>query len=112
MGADDTVAQEREVPMGHILRRTRAVIRQFDESIDIPGTRRERTEIVDTPVGAELHIYLRSSEVFGVWLVRYKIAYYCFCTLQEEGLIESLREAPDGEVFVLSQKGRARLRQS
>lgn len=93
------------------LRRVQAVLRQFDTSFDSSGVRREDTSIFVPEAGIpELHLYLRSSEVSGVWLMRYEIAWKCLRELLEGGLIESREVTLAGEEFVLSQKGRERLR--
>ena len=99
--------------MGHILRRVRAVLRQFDTSLDNPGVRREDTKVVLTAEGcAEIHLLLRSSEVGGVWLMRYEIATDCFKALRDGGLIESRSASNEGEIFVLTHKGLERLGKS
>jgi len=99
--------------MGRLLRKVGAVLRQFDTSLDGLTVRREDTKIVVTPEGlGEVHLLLRSSEVSGVWLMRYEIAPHCLRALRNGGLIESRGKSTEGEIFVLTRKGLERLGKS
>lgn len=99
--------------MARQLRRVLPVLRLFDVSFDSPSVKREDTKIIIRPNGpAELHLLLRSSEVFGVWLMRYEIEVPCLRSLLHEHLIESRGVSAEGEEFDLTEKGREWLRKS
>lgn len=96
--------------MARLIRRVSAVLRLFDTSLDSHTVKREDTFMV-VPQGGEIevHQYLESSEVSGVWLMRYRICPRCVERLHLERLIQLRSVSSEGETFVLSGKGRERL---
>lgn len=93
--------------MTYRLRRTRAVLRQFD-----PNQHFFHSARIVVGAGIVLETYWRNPELHGVWLFTYEVTPQCFAQLEIQELIVLETYEPVGAIYRLSAKGYQRLRES